>query len=465
MLCGQEFNADLRNPGCSGAFSGSLTAVLPKIPMPRAVEDQKFVRYADGRFGDHGCAANEFQRVCAAENPRGCHREEWSQAVKDPVQKPAPWLVAGLHKLVGDLQKAAAADELSLHGKFCGSTTLLSFPPDGVSYAGRTVESLVRSRRFEDVAWLLLRGHLPSAEELSDWESHIAESAVSLNSSIGEVFSLLPVGARPVELLQLSMSLLSFFDPMPGDLCARSSVMRVCRILGQLPCLLDSAINGSGGESVESAAAELSWSGRLLWILRGRRCLPTPEEDGAMNVLMICQCLTEMRPACFSARATAAATRSLMSALQSAASVFVGQTMNDPWQWTSELLRSFVTPDQAEVWYRSRDSQGMPFGFASAVPDARVRLLQESAGTLLGSVDRIRAAAAAARLEKILATGNQLPTLDWAAVRLMTLLDIPADRQALAIGVARVAGWSAQALEQQKSGISLLPALRYGEEA
>ncbi|MFM7868508.1 MAG: citrate/2-methylcitrate synthase, partial [Planctomycetaceae bacterium] len=291
--------------------------------------------------------------------------------MKDPVQKPAPWLVAGLHKLVGDLQKAAAADELSLHGKFCGSTTLLSFPPDGVSYAGRTVESLVRSRRFEDVAWLLLRGHLPSAEELSDWESHIAESAVSLNSSIGEVFSLLPVGARPVELLQLSMSLLSFFDPMPGDLCARSSVMRVCRILGQLPCLLDSAINGSGGESVESAAAELSWSGRLLWILRGRRCLPTPEEDGAMNVLMICQCLTEMRPACFSARATAAATRSLMSALQSAASVFVGQTMNDPWQWTSELLRSFVTPDQAEVWYRSRDSQGMPFGFASAVPDAR----------------------------------------------------------------------------------------------
>ena len=397
--------------------------------------------------------------------------------MKDPVQRPAPWLVAGLQRLVGDLQKAAAADELSLNGKVCGSTTLLSFPPDGVAYAGYTVESLVRSRSFEEVAWLLLRGQLPSAEQISDWEAHLAESAASLNSSIGEVFSLLPVGVRPVEMLQLSMSLLSFFDPSPGDLCAQSSVMRVCRILGQLPCLLDSAINGrgsfpgadgatwSGGRGfAESAEAELSWSGQLLWILRGRRSIPTPEEDAAMNVLMICQCLTEMRSACFNARATAAATRSLISALQSAASVFVGQTMNDPWQWTSELLRSFVTPDQAEVWFRSRDSQGMPFGFASVVPDARVRLLQESAVTLLGSVDRIRAAAVAARLEKILATGNQLPTLDWAAVRLMTLLDIPADRQALAVGVSRVVGWSAQALEQQKSGISLLPALRYGEE-
>lgn len=183
-----------------------------------------------------------------------------------------------------------------------------------------------------------------------------------------------------------------------------------------------------------------------------------------MNALMICQCLTEMRAACFSARSTMAATRSLMAALQSATSVFVGQTLNDPWQWTSRLLRSFVTPDQAEAWYRTRETQGMPFGFASHVPDARVRLLRESAGTLLGSVDRIRIAAAAARLEKILATEKQLPTLDWASVRLMTLLDIPEDRQALAIGVARVVGWSAHAIEQQKSGISLLPALRYGQD-
>ena len=387
--------------------------------------------------------------------------------MKDPVQKPSPWLVAGLQKLVGDLQKAAAADQYSLSGRVCGSTSLLSFPADGVSYLGCTVESLVQFQRFEDVAWLLLHGQLPCAEQMSDWESQVSESAVALNESIGETFSLLPVGVRPVELLQLSMSLLSFFDPAPNDACVESSVARVCRILGQLPELLNYAINGVRSKDSAAAStelAELSWSGRLLRILRGGTDVPTLEEDAAMNTLMICQCLTEMRPACFSARATAAATRSLMAALQSATSVFVGQTINDPWQWTSELLRSFLTPDQAESWYRSRESQGMPFGFAAHVPDARVRLLRESAGTLLGSVDRIRIAAAAVRLEKILATGNQLPTLDWASVRLMTLLDIPADRQALAVGVARVVGWSAHAIEQQKSGISLLPALRYGQE-
>jgi citrate synthase len=81
---------------------------------------------------------------------------------------------------------------------------------------------------------------------------------------------------------------------------------------------------------------------------------------------------------------------------------------------------------------------------------------------MLGSIDRIRVEAAAARLEKLQAQEQRVPTTDWAAARLMTLLDIPADRQALVIVMARLVGWAAQAIEQQSSGISLLPALRYG---
>lgn len=395
--------------------------------------------------------------------------------MKNPGKKPVPGMVAGLQKLVGDLQKVATTEEFSLAGKVCASTSLLGFLPDGVSYCGHTVQALAHQHQFDEVAWLLLHGQLPDDEQLSDWDALIAESAGGLQASIGEMFSLLPPGVRPVDLLPFAISLLAFFDPAPGDVCAAASVARVGRILGQLPRLLDLALNG--GPSISAAGTDdrsmlshtgeglLSWSGRLLQILRGSECAVTVEEDAAMNVLMICQCLTEMRPACFTARATAVSTRSLFAALQSAATVYAGQTINDPWQWAGELLRSFLTPDQAASWYRSRDPEGMPFGFASSVPDARVRLMQDASGTLLGSIDRIRAAAAASRLEKILATRNQLPTIDWAAVRLMTLLEIPADRQALTIALARIVGWSAQALEQQKSGISLLPALRYASES
>jgi citrate synthase len=85
--------------------------------------------------------------------------------------------------------------------------------------------------------------------------------------------------------------------------------------------------------------------------------------------------------------------------------------------------------------------------------------------TLLGSSERIRLAGCSARLEKILAADHYFPTTDWVSAKVMTLLGIPPERQAIVIGMARLAGWSAQAIEQQASGQSLLPRLNYGESA
>jgi len=181
-----------------------------------------------------------------------------------------------------------------------------------------------------------------------------------------------------------------------------------------------------------------------------------------MNALMICGCLTEMRPACFAARFAASTRTNIVSALQSAATVFVSQLRNDPFVWTSDLLNGFQNPDQAEAWWRRRERQSMPFGFSPGADDNRAALLTEICRTMLGSFDRIRLEAAAARLEKLLSQEEQIPTTDWAAARLMTLLDIPPDRQALVIVISRLVGWAAQAIEQQSSGISLLPILRYG---
>ncbi|MDA1230142.1 MAG: hypothetical protein O2856_05160, partial [Planctomycetota bacterium] len=192
---------------------------------------------------------------------------------------------------------------------------------------------------------------------------------------------------------------------------------------------------------------------------------PSAAEDAAMNTLMSCQCLTEMRPACFTARFAASATTNIAAAQQSAATVFVSQLRNDPYLWTSELLLTFQHPADAEAWWRRREGQPMPFGFSSSNDDIRAEILAESVLTLLGSGDRIRLAGCAARLEKILAGDQYFPTTDWMSSKVMTLLDIPPERQSIVIAMARLAGWSAQAIEQQASGLSLLPRLNYGNDA
>jgi citrate synthase len=386
----------------------------------------------------------------------------------DQSAQPARHLMKGLRRLVNDIRVSSTVNGSGLKDVVCGTTSLLSFGDSAVSYCGQSIDDLTTQPSFERVLWLLLHQTLPTEEELADSCSIMADSAV-IDQSALEMVSHLPLSARPLDVFPLCISLLSFFDPTPQDSSPDAARSRILRLLAQLPMILSAGFGDTfeecrlGPHGLSSDETELSWAGRLLYRLRRSNARPSAAEDSAMNTLMICQCLTEMRPACFTARFAASATTHIVAALQSAATVFVSQLRNDPYLWTSELLQNFHDPGQAEAWWRQRDGQPMPFGFSLSNDDLRADILAESVLTLLGSTDRIRLAGCAARLEKTLAISHFFPTADWVSAKVMTLLDIPPERQAVVIGMARLAGWSAQAIEQQASGLSLLPRLNYGE--
>jgi citrate synthase len=294
----------------------------------------------------------------------------------------------------------------------------------------------------------------------------LADAAV-IDGSAASMFDKLPLNTPPLSAFPLCLSLQKYYDPAGLEVGLAEARSRVWRILAQLPLHLSAILNhdpgqcGSERTGLADHELELSWAGRLLSRIRGGNARPTPAEEAAMNVLLICECLTEMRPACFAARFVASTTRNVLAALETAATVFVSQLKKDPFQWTSDLLIQFRDPAQAEAWWRRREGQPMPFGFTPLTGDPRPGLLTAACRTLLGSGARIRLEASAARLEALQAGEHLWPTTDWTAARLMTLLGIPADRQSLVVASARLAGWAAQALEQQASGVSLLPALRY----
>ncbi len=385
----------------------------------------------------------------------------------DRSEVPAPHLVKGLRRLVEDIRLREARETNGLAEVVCGKTELLCFSDCGVSYCGEAVEELVEHPAFERTIWLLLTRSLPTEEQLADCSSVVSDSAV-IDQTTTEILARLPLGARPLDLFPLCISLLKFFDPTPQDTSPDAARARVWRLLAQLPLILSGALGDNSEKrclpptALSSDETELSWAGRLLFRLRTTDDRPSAAEDAAMNTLMICECLTEMRPACFAARFAASTTNNIIAALESAATVFVAQLRNDPFSWTSDLLTGFHDPVQTEAWWRRREGQPMPFGFSDSTVDSRAGILAEVCQSLLGSPDRIRVEACAARLEKLQLSEQQSRTTDWVAARLMTLLNIPADRQAVVIAMSRVVGWAAQAIEQQTSGISLLPSLRYG---
>lgn len=372
---------------------------------------------------------------------------------------PASSLVHGLQRLVADVTRNTKSETAGLGQTVCSTTSLLGFHANGVHYCGRPVSQLIQSHRFEEVAALLLSQDSFTDDQIADWSSVLQEPPAA-DLPPEELFGLFPAGARPVDLLPLCINLIRLFDSDPAGTASEERMRSVQRLLALLPDMLHQALEGGRSRSPNTRPSAETWTCKLLSVLRGGEQSFSQAEEHAVNALFIAQCLPQMRAACFVARVAAS---SPVAAMHSASTVFCSQLMNDPFQWCAELFLQLESPHEADLWWQARKGRPVPFGFTSTVPDNRVRLIADICRTLLGSPDRIRVAAAAARLERFESRQHRLPTLDWVSALLMTLLGIPPDRQGLTIGIARLAGWAAQAAEQNKSGVELLPVLRYAE--
>lgn len=379
---------------------------------------------------------------------------------------PAPHLVKGLCQLVTDLAATEQPADAGLDGVLCGETDLIGFYESRIEYCGINVADLCNTASFESVIWLLLNEQFPDSEQLADRCSVLSESAV-IDQPIADMIGAVPLQTRPLDLFPVAISLLSCFDPTPCDRTQQASRSQFWRILAQLPVLMHVALGGQlqAGRALGEESRQMSYAGRLLQILRDDNAPPTPIEEEAMNVAMICECITEMRPACYLSRFFGSTVNDTVAGLKAASSMFVSQLRNDPYMWAAEKLKSFRSPDEAEHWWKARESPTMPFGFVEGPEDPRAGILRQQCRELLGSVDSMVMESAAARLESLVAKTGQNPTIDWAATRLLTFLNVPEDRISLAIGIARMVGWAAQTIEQHASGISLLPSLRYAGDA
>ncbi len=380
---------------------------------------------------------------------------------------PTDFLSHGLKRLVDDIDASVRNEVFGLDHVICGFSDLAAFNEDHVNYCGIDVVTLAETLPFEGVIWLLLTGHPPTEDQLADAAAILRESGVVEYSAIHALTGL-PLGTRPLEMLPLAVSMLSYFDPTQVDRTPAATRSRVWRMLAQLPVLLSAALDGlMPEEDRDGALIRPSLAASILAMARGPQQANrephtiTQSEEDAMNAVLICQCLTELRPACFTARFFGSTVGDVIPSLRAATSLYVAQMRNDPYEWICRHLRSLENAEDAQAWLLGRPEQSLPFGFSRDPGDPRSMILSGVTQQLLGCPERIRTAACAERLERLMRQSNWHPTIDWHTSVVLTLLDIPPERTSLVIAMSRIVGWAAQAIDQKNSGVSLLPQLQY----
>jgi citrate synthase len=349
-----------------------------------------------------------------------------------------------------------------LEGIIAGETAISTIT-DGLRYRGYAVEELADQATFEETAYVLLHGDLPTAAQLAALRERLA-AAAALPTEIVEVLRQIPREAPLMDVMRSGASLLAHWDPDRGDNAHAVNVRKAERLLAQLPVLMAAAYRLRRSKEPVAGDPSLSLAGNLMWMLKGQPS--TPQAVRAMDISLTMYAEHEFNASTFTARVIASTLSDLHSAVVGAIGALKGPLHGGANEHVMAVLEEVGSVEKAEAWIRNALAQKRRImGFGHRVyktGDPRARYLKPWCQKLAAESGHEGLEQMAEVIERIVNEQKKLPpNLDWPSARLYHYLGLPVELYTPLFVVSRVAGWSAHVIEQHDNNRLIRPLGRY----
>ena len=347
---------------------------------------------------------------------------------------------------------SAADFAKGLAGVVAGTTAICSL--DGtLRYRGYCIEPLARAGDFEEVAFLLLHGELPSRAEHAAFRDRVAAAARSLPAAALDALARLAAArpdASPMDALRTGVSALGLVerDDAPGDRAALLAQSE--RLLGQVPALLAAWLDLAAGRPVAPWPAA-PFAAALLERLTGRT--PSAAHVAIFGTTLVLYAEHEFNASTFAARTVASTGSDMHSCITAAIGALKGPLHGGANEKVLEVLGAIGSADRAEAWVHEQfAAKRVVMGFGHRVykdGDVRAKLLGTMCRDMVRGTPGDALEDLAARVERLMLEKKSLkPNLDWPAARVYHALGLPVKVFTPIFVVARMSGWTAHVIEQ-----------------
>src|SRR5579871_1544661 len=266
-----------------------------------------------------------------------------------------------------------------LEGVIAGETTI-STVSEGLSYRGYPVTELAEKATFDEVAFLLLHGELPTLTQLADLQKRVA-TARCLPGPLINLLSAVPAGSNSMDVIRSAVSVLAHFDPDTSESSNQANVRKAERLLGQIPVAIAVYHRASRGEPPIAARQDLGHAANFLYMLRGKE--PSAADARALDVALILYAEHEFNASTFTARVVCSTESDLHSSIVAAIGALKGRLHGGANEKVMDMLREAGGPETAEKWIRdalARKERVMGFGHrVYKAGDVRAGILKEYA--------------------------------------------------------------------------------------
>ncbi|HEV3235718.1 MAG TPA: citrate synthase [Gemmataceae bacterium] len=325
-----------------------------------------------------------------------------------------------------------------------------------LEYRGIAVETLARESCFEETAWLLLKGELPTQRELADFDYELRHHR-RIKYKLRDLIKCLPETGHPMDALQASAAAMGMFYPSRDVSNAKKNWDAVIRLIAKLPTLVAAFHRLRHGDETIRPRDDLDHAANFYWMLFERE--PSPAVRKVLDACLILHAEHTMNASTFSGRVTASTLANPYTVISSAIGTLTGPLHGGANEEALEMLEQIGAKENVRAWIDEAvagKKKIMGFGHrVYKVKDPRATVLQELAEHVFAETTRPALYELAIDLEKAAAPAlgpkGIYPNVDFYSGIVYASLGIPRDLFTPIFAVARVVGWLAHWLEQLKN--------------
>jgi 2-methylcitrate synthase len=360
--------------------------------------------------------------------------------------------------------KKAELGGAGLRGQSAGSTALCTVGKTGtgLTYRGYDITDLANNAQFEEVAHLLLRGHLPNQQELDAYKTHLL-SLRGLPTELKQALELIPATAHPMDVMRTGCSVLGNLEQ---EMSFDEQLQSTERMLALFPAIICYWYRFShDGVRIDTEdTAEDSIGGYFLKLLTDKE--PTELHKQVMHCSLILYAEHEFNASTFAARVCASTLSDIHSCITAAIGTLRGPLHGGANEAAMEMIEDWQTPDEAEAnIMQMLANKDKIMGFGHAIyreSDPRNALIKRWSEELSKQVGDTHLYAVSERVESVMKREKGLfCNADFFHASAYHFMDIPTKLFTPIFVMSRLTGWAAHVYEQRANNRIIRPSADY----
>ena len=361
-----------------------------------------------------------------------------------------------------------------LAGVVVDYTAVSKVNPDTNSllYRGYPVQELAARCSFEEVAYLLWNGELPTQEQLAEFTAK-EHAGRALDPVVKQVIDALPTTAHPMDVCRTAASVMGARHPLAEESSREANMAKAVDLFAAMPAVVAYDQRRRHGQDVVAPRDDLGYSANFLWMTFGEEQVPEVVE--AFNVSMILYAEHSFNASTFTARVITSTLSDLHSAVTGAIGALKGplhgganeavmHTFDEIGIRQEESLEEAAA--RAKAWMEDALAQKKKvMGFGHRVykhGDSRVPTMKAALDKMIAHYGRPELLGLYSGLEQAMDEAKAIkPNLDYPAGPTYHLMGFDTPTFTPLFVASRITGWTAHIMEQLDSNSLIRPLSEY----